>query len=410
MKPRKEMLSFFVVAFFFHMAASLAHSVTPTLFKQLSQPDYMFGLVLGSMQVTNFLFSPFWGKMSSRVSSRKVLLICCIGYALGQLFFAISTQGWQFTLARAFAGLFTGGVYVSLLTYAINVSVDERDRGRNLIVSATLQSVGSAFGFFVGGMLGEISVYVTMGAQVSILVVCALLFSFFCKDDAQVKQGDERQNVLQVLFKTNPFETLLQGRQFLTGAFTFLLIVAALQGLSQIVFDQSFNYYAIDQIGLSTGSNGAIKFAMGITTLVANSTVCSWIMNRTDKKKSLVWIMACAASTMLAILFVHALLPFLVMNVVLYAICCISLPLIQSLCAQAAKPGQSNLMMGFYNSVKSVGSIFGSIIAGFAYAFNPKLPFIVCVIAFSLAALCSAVYSMSVQANAARQSEAVNEK
>ena len=60
-------------------------------------------------------------------------------------------------LARMFAGLFTGGIFVSFLTYIVNKS-DPEDQGKYLTYSATIKSVASAFGYMIGGFLGEFSV------------------------------------------------------------------------------------------------------------------------------------------------------------------------------------------------------------------------------------------------------------
>ena len=80
---------FFAGMILFQMAANFAHPVTPTLFTTLGLGSYMFGVALASQLVTNFLFSPFWGWISAYVSSRTVLLVTCIGYALGQAMFGM---------------------------------------------------------------------------------------------------------------------------------------------------------------------------------------------------------------------------------------------------------------------------------------------------------------------------------
>ena len=52
---------FFTGMILFQLASNFAHPVTPTIIQQLQLPDYMFGLMLAAMQLSNFLFSPFWG-------------------------------------------------------------------------------------------------------------------------------------------------------------------------------------------------------------------------------------------------------------------------------------------------------------------------------------------------------------
>ena len=96
-----HLMMFYLGCTILNVAASTAHPVTPTLFTTLGLGSYMFGVALASQLVTNFLFSPFWGWLSSYVSSRTVLLITCIGYGIGQILFGLATTEMGFIVARA---------------------------------------------------------------------------------------------------------------------------------------------------------------------------------------------------------------------------------------------------------------------------------------------------------------------
>ena len=63
MKYRTRFRCFFLTLVLFNLAANFAHPVTPTLIKNLNLHDYMFGAALAAMLFTNFLLSPFWGKI-----------------------------------------------------------------------------------------------------------------------------------------------------------------------------------------------------------------------------------------------------------------------------------------------------------------------------------------------------------
>ena len=71
MKYKTRFIFFFGAMILFNLAANFAHPVTPTIIKDLQLPDYMFGLMLAAMQLTNFLFSPFWGKMNASTSASQ---------------------------------------------------------------------------------------------------------------------------------------------------------------------------------------------------------------------------------------------------------------------------------------------------------------------------------------------------
>ncbi len=140
MKYKLRFAAFFTAMIVFNLAANFAHPVTPTVIQELQLHDYMFGVALAVMLITNFLLSPFWGKINNYISSRLSLLICCLGYGVAQVWFAYATTELMIILARMFAGLFTGGIFVSFLTYIVNKS-DPEDQGKYLTYSATIKSV-----------------------------------------------------------------------------------------------------------------------------------------------------------------------------------------------------------------------------------------------------------------------------
>ena len=374
------------------MASGFVHPVTPTLFKGLNLEEYMFGLALACMMMTNFFFSPFWGKITGYISSRSTLLFSCFGYALGQIFFALAQTKWQFILARLFSGIFIGGYGVGILTYIVNIAKDERVRGRYLVIVVTLQSVCNATGFFVGGLLGEIHVSVAIIAQIITLLLCGLLFFLSCDNDAAVSA--KKLKPKELIREANPFNAFVLGRRFMTLTLAILFAICALQNLGQTAFEQSFNYYAIDQLGFSTGYNGAIKFATAIATLIANSTICVWLMNRTDTRKSIIYVLVSCAASIAVALCLNALAPFLVVIVLFFALSSVSMPILQNMAASAVGKEESNLLMGLYNSLRSFGGIIGALIAGFTYVVSPEMPFICCCAAFAAAALFAAIYRL----------------
>lgn len=379
-----NMLLFFIVLFIFNLAASFAHPVTPTLIQTLNLHDYMFGLALGSMLFVNFMFAPFWGKISDYIGSRTTLLICSLGYALGQLFFGLARTELQFVCARMFAGIFTGGTFVCFMTYIANCSPEDK-KGRDLAISVTLQNVGSAFGYFIGGMVGELGAHCAVWLQVATLAASGILFMLVMKDDAIEPLGNLNGHIIKT--QCNPFSAFWQCRKFMTKAMIVLFIFYGLTNLGYNAFDQSFNYYLRDQFGLTSGYNGIIKAALGVISIAANSTICMWILKKKNSTAYLVGVTAICTVSMLGVILARELIPFIVVNILFFAFYFVSMPVTQDKVVKMGRGRDSNLVMGAFNSVKSFGGIFGALFAGFAYEINPRLPFILGFLGFALALL-----------------------
>lgn len=384
MKYKSRFTLFFTAMVLFNLAANFAHPVTPTIIQELHLPDYMFGLMLAAMMGSQFLLSPFWGKVNAFISSRKTLLICCTGYGMAQLGFACAETQGMILLVRVLAGIFVGGIFVSFLTYIINMAKPE-DQAKFLTWSATIQAVFGAFGYLVGGILGEFSIRGTFLLQAAALTGAGLLFRFACLPDCR---ETEKIPMKEVLRSSNPLRAFLDGRQFMNGAFALLFTLNILMNFGNTGFDQVFNYYLKDQLGLTSSYNGIIKAAVGLISFVSNMTLCLWIIRRTNTKRSMVVLSLFCALASLGALLIPELKLYILCSVLAYAGYSVSLPVLQHLAAERADPMQKNLVMGFYNATKSLGSIIGSLLAGFLYAVHEKLPF----------AVVAAVYGLSVVA------------
>jgi MFS family permease len=388
-KYKTRFLLFFVTMIVFNLAASFAHPVTPTVIQDLHLHDYMFGVALAAMMLTNFLMSPFWGKINVYISSRVSMLVCCFGYGIAQLLFAYATTEMGIIVARMIAGLFTGGIFVSFLTYTVNVAKPE-DQGKYLTYSATIQSVGGAFGYMVGGFLGEISVRLAFLAQAACLMAAAVAFYFICEPDG--KGSLKEVSKTQLIKEANPFQAFLDSRKFMCVSFALLFAVNILINFGNTGFDQAFNYYLKDVLGLTSAYNGIIKAGVGFISLVANMTLCIWIINKTKIKRSLTVLVAACALSAVGTALPLPIIAFIIFGVIVYAGYSVSVPVLQFMIAEKASPEQKNLVMGFYNASKSLGSIIGSLTAGFIYSVHVKLPFVCTFAAYAVGIIAAFAY------------------
>ncbi len=373
-------LFFFVVALE-SLAANFAHPITPTLIKNLNLPDYSFGMLYAGMAFTNFLFSPFWAKQVTRMGSRKVLGICCSGYGIGQALFAIMKTLPTIMIARFVSGFFVGGIMVSFLTYIIHTSTVEQ-RGRYLALSATFTTVFSAFGYLIGGFTGVVSIPLTFAMQSGVLVLCGIFFIIFLQDDKEdvVASGNPWRDA-------NPFQAFFDAKQFMTISFAILFFAVFLASTATTAYDQNFNYFIKDQFHFNSSYNGILKAIVGFISLLVNTTICVWLMKKTDVRKSAIAVLGGAGIMLIIVTMLVDIVPFIIVNIIFFALNAMYIPLLQDLCASSASNKNSSMVMGFYNAMKSLGMIVGALFAGFIYAFGPRLSFLYAGIFFLISML-----------------------
>jgi len=339
--------------------------------------------------LANFLFSPFWGKLCNYIPTKRIMLLCGAGYGLGQLVFAMATNEVVLLCGRMFSGIFVGGAFTSFSNYVLNTSADPSQRGKNLTTLVTIQNVFSAIGYFIGGMLGMISVETVFLVQVLMLVGAGIAFSLLCEDDTPYKHKPAQPLSLR---QANPFAAFVSARRFMTPMLLMTFAIIAIASIGQNSYEQCFNYFIKDQFGMGSEYNGTIKAVIALLTLALNASVGLWLQKKTDINRSFLWAIAAnTAITGLILIFTNQWV-FVAAYVVWCGVNALRTSLLQTMVAKRATDEHRNSVMGFYQSMYSLGAIFGALFAGLIYESGPMRPFILAFAAFAVSALIGLVY------------------
>lgn len=148
---KKPMAVIFITVFIYLLGFGIVIPTIPLLSTQLGATAFQTGLLLSAYSLMQFLFSPFWGKLSDKHGRRPILLICLIGEVFAYLLFAQARSLELLFIARLLSGFFgasisTASAYISDIT-----PPNERSKGMALIGAAF--GMGFLFGPAIGGGL-----------------------------------------------------------------------------------------------------------------------------------------------------------------------------------------------------------------------------------------------------------------
>jgi MFS transporter, DHA1 family, tetracycline resistance protein len=202
------------------------------------------GIVVGSFSLMQFLFAPWWGRLSDRVGRRPVILIGLAGSALSYLLFALASSFWLLLLSRVLAGGMGATVNVAQAYLADVTPADRRAKAMGLL--------GAAFG--LGFVLGPAIAGLTVrwGTRAPGLVAAAIsLASFFLAwirlPETRVHHPVEtRPPAADWRRLAAPFTVLF----LLILAFTLMHVVFPLYSQRSLHFDQSSTAYFFVLLGL----------------------------------------------------------------------------------------------------------------------------------------------------------------
>ncbi len=373
MTSKSTLIKFYFLSSFMMLACNMVHPVTPAFLRSISMPDYMFGLAFAAMSFTNFLFSPFWGKLSDSVGRLRISSITLTGYAFSQLLFMVSGSVEMVLISRLVSGLFAGGFSVCCMIYLAEIT-DKSNRAKYTMYYVAFSSVSAASGYLLGGFIGDFSISATFITQFVLLLISALLYGLLLNDSVVNPAKIEWSGLSQA---ANPFSFFIQARSIMTPALLVFLVTIFFTSFAMSDYDNSLNYYLSQVFNFPPSYNGILKAIMGMIGLIANFTINPWLVRHTDGRKSIVFILVTCGTTLLIASSRIGLAPFLLWNVLFYCFNTMYLPIQQALVTDGQKESANGLIYGIFNSVKALGMIFGSLVAGFAYELENTLPFVI---------------------------------
>lgn len=367
------------------IAANVVHPVEPAFYIALGLPDWIFGAAFAAMAFGLFAFSPFWGVISDRLGRVPTLAVTMLLYGIAQLAFLVSTTVPTILLARLAAGAFCSGCGVAAMAFVADIS-DARTCGRRMTIFAAVQSFATAFGYLIGGVVGQDDPGRSFVLQFFILAAVALGAIALLVDGPGFHRSDARLT----LGSANPLAAFADTRAILSPWMLAFLGSTVAACLASAAFDNSFNYYLRDQFGFPTTYNGYIYATVGILGLAANLTLGLRLQRTRDTEGPLAVVLLCAAVVLATTLLAANMPLYLGLNVLFYVFNAMYLPLMQALAIEGDPDGHGRVS-GLFQSVKSLGMVVGALVAGFVYEADPRVPFVMASVAFLLAAVCAVV-------------------
>ncbi|AZZ35699.1 MFS transporter [Bdellovibrio sp. qaytius] len=183
---KKPLIVIFFTVFIYLLGFGMIIPVLPLLSTHYGASAWEAGLLMSSYSLMQFIFAPFWGKLSDRYGRRPILMYCLLGEVISYLVLATSRSLEMLFVARIMTGFFgasisTASAYVSDVT-----TPENRSKGMALIGAAF--GLGFLFGPAIGGGLtvfaekistdmGFIASFSSYG--VAVLCLFTFIFAYF---------------------------------------------------------------------------------------------------------------------------------------------------------------------------------------------------------------------------------------
>jgi multidrug resistance protein len=226
--------------------------------QSLGASEFMFGLLLTSYSLMQFIFTPIWGKLSDRYGRRPILLISLLGSGISLFIFGLADSIWLLFASRIFAGIMGSTINVAQAYVTDITAPDARMKSMGLLGAAF--GLGFVLGPAIGGTLSGL-----YGYAIPSFVASALAFSNFILAYFRLPESRIVPDKIAVK-KESPMNLKEKGLYLLLAVFfsftlAFVFMETTFAPFAQIVF-----HYGPFETGL-------LFFYVGIVSVITQAAL-----------------------------------------------------------------------------------------------------------------------------------------
>jgi len=331
-------------------------------------------LLMAIYSFMQFFSAPLWGGLSDRHGRKPVLLASLMGIALSYLWIAFAQSLWALFAARAFAGIMAGNIAAAQAYIADVTPPEKRAHGMGLIGAAF--GLGFILGPAIGGLLGGANPaaprFIGPGLAAAGLSFLAFIFAAAA---LQESLDPAQRAALRHQKRPSRLSVLAAGLSDPHLRLTVILLF-----LVTFVFagmESTFALWSERAFGWGPAQNGYVFAYTGILAALVQGGLIRRLARRFGESHLVVQGAVALGLGLLAIPFVHSLVPLLVAMALLAYGAGVSNPSLSSLISLRAPDAERGATLGISQAAASLARILGPVLAGVAFAgFGRSGPFL----------------------------------
>lgn len=367
MTDKKALGIIFVIVFMDLVGFGMIIPLSSYLAKHFGATALEIGLLMTIYSLMQFIFSPFWGKISDRVGRRPILLLSLFGSSASYLLYAFSTELWMLYVSRALAGFFGANISTAMAYIADVTDKESRSKGMGLIGAAF--GMGFVLGPFIGGVFGDIGNQISseapFGMNFSALIASGICFINFFVAIKVLKESLSKEAREKLPPRKSRFESFTKfATKPLIGS---LLMMSLLGALAMAHMESTMFLFVMDKFNWSL-SFASFGFAyIGVMMVFTQGYLIRKVMPKYGERKLLVFGLILSAIGMGGIGFTQGVWSMLLVQTCLaIGIGLVNPSLLGSISLKGSESEQGELM-GVNQSMSALGRIIGPALGGFVY-------------------------------------------
>jgi DHA1 family tetracycline resistance protein-like MFS transporter len=369
----RKIFVIFLVVFIDLLGFGIMIPLLPTFSQNvLHMHETTIGLVAGIFSLMQFIFNPFWGRLSDIYGRKPIIMFSLAGNVVSYILLGLVLNGtWQSVemlfIARALAGFFSANIGAAMAYISDITPPQERSKGMGLIGAAF--GLGFVFGPFMGGVLAK---RFSFGAPVfvsSALSLVALLLTIFILKESLPEEFRHKDKKAEIK-PLRALKELVNALKHPNVGFLIILYFIVVFSVANIY--ATFQLYAESKEGFSFDvEQVSYLFAFfGLTGALVQGVLIRPLLKRFDERKLLIAGNIIMAVGLATIPFSHHIIGWLLVSSFLTSFGNgLNLPITLSLVSKFTSRDEQGEILGLNQSLASFARFLGPSWGGFVYQF-----------------------------------------
>jgi multidrug resistance protein len=204
--------------------------IQPFFARSLGASPSVVTLLGASFSLMQFLFTPFWGRLSDKIGRKPVMLASISCNIVGYTLFAMSQNLYLLFFARALAGF--GSANIGAAQAIIADSTDHTNRAKGMGLIGAAFGLGFIFGPAIGGFLGQLGL-AAPAFMASFLCVLNLFFAYFFLPETFKPQSTPTKSY--PLFSWKAFKDAIQKPNIFKLFLMYFIFISAFSMMEMVI-------------------------------------------------------------------------------------------------------------------------------------------------------------------------------
>ena len=387
-KPRSPLVVLFLVVVIDLIGFGIVLPLLPRYAREYAASPVMTGVIMASFSAMQFVFAPFWGRLSDRHGRRPILMVGLFGSVLAYTLFGLAGSLEVLLVSRIAAGFF-GATIGAAQAYIADVT-DVKERGRGMAIIGAAFGLGFTIGPAIGGLASGWHRYAP-GFIAAGLSAFALVLATFALPEPPGRATRAERALIDL--------TAIR-HALATPSVPLILLLQFGATFAFASFESTLSLFTQAQWNYDERHNGYVFTFVGLVLVIAQGGIVRRLMPKVGELNFVVRGTLLMALGLGALAFAPSLVVLLLALAVAVLGFAMVTPSLASLLSRRTPQETQGEVLGLGQSMLSLARILGPLFGNWLFGVAWGLPYVVAAFLLLLATVLAAVLKRTPVADA----------